>query len=160
MLARVLKRRTSLEQQDAEVFLETEFRTREGRFDLALSVYQIDRGEELQAACEHVLSFISPKRGVALLNAQGVAGPSLRISPGSTLFRFTRTQHRELVFEDEDAPRTFTQTLVPMLQQRGTRFSGGDLLKYAHARLDARDTEREEAMAEAPRRKDWRPERP
>lgn len=156
MIFRILKRRTSLELDDPDMLLDIEFRCREDNApDLRPSVYLVtDQAEALRAFCEHVVSFISPPRGGAGLDVDGLEGFELHPDPGQTLFTFANEQHRELLFDDEQALRQFVKALFDELEARATSFSKSQL--YDYVREHAAEPEWAQALETAPQARRWK----
>lgn len=156
MILRILKRRTSLELDDPDLLLDIEFRNRaDNEPDLRPSVYLVsDNSEALRVFCEHVASFISPPRGGGGVDVDGLRGFEVHEDPGQTMFTFANEQHRELLFEDEDALRAFVGALLGELSGRAVPFSKTQVHEYV--RTHATDAEWKLALDTAPQASKWR----
>ena len=154
MLLRVLKRRTSLELDDAALVLDLEFSARDGKPDLALSVYRAQNNQEaLQLYCEHAVGCVSPPGGRGAFDLDGVAGPVERAVPGASLFALARERHRELVFDDGDDVRQFVARVVESRSKRSVRFESSTA--YARIRELRKDDAWEAAFQQSPNRDRW-----
>ena len=156
MIFRILKRRTSLEFDDPDLLLDIEFRDRtDNTPDLKPSVYLVtDDSEALRAYCEHVASFISPPRGGHGLDVDGLDGFVVHEDPGQTMFAFANEQHRELLFEDEEALRSFLATLIGGLSERAVQFTKAQVHDYVRTHAD--DPEWKVALETAPKASKWK----
>jgi len=156
VLVRILKRRTSLELDDPQQLLDVEFRRRSDHApDLRPSVYQVDGAEEaLRAFCEHAVSFISPPRGGAGADVQGLGGFTLEVDPGRTLFEFANDHHRELIFHDEAALLGFLMDLVDGFPTRAVKHTKEEILAYVLEH--ANEPEWQTALATAPQGASWK----
>lgn len=144
LLLRHLRRFTSLE-LSAREFAELNFGSREDSelFDHTLSVYEVEEGQALQAHAEHMASFMSkpPKKGAQALLLQGFPDLDTAESPGDTDFKFTKDQHRELNFLNDDEVLEVAAVVLEELESRLRLSAPDDIWSYVCARLEQDDAE-------------------
>jgi hypothetical protein len=146
-LLRLGRRRSSWELQDASAIADVEFRSGEGH-DLTPSAYEVDARDEhelraltVQVCTEHAASFLgSPPTGVPPLDISGIDRPIA--TPGTTLFRYANSCHRELLFaNDAELLRVVERIKSEITNRRVEDVTRSDMLGYASERLSTNDPE-------------------
>ncbi len=137
-LLRISKSKAAWEEGDVEQILKTNFRLRDGNWDLEPSVYEISepRDEDyerssLRAHVEHVASFLGPPANPSLhrLDAEGITA-DVTASPGQTRFQFANLAHREIRLDGEASLRALVQQLLDEVASRGVPVAIADVLDY------------------------------
>jgi hypothetical protein len=163
ILLRLGRNYTTWESADIDEICAIAFRGVHG-VDLEPSVYEIDAGGQgptppfvIRAHAEHAASHQETRKptGGIDLDVTGLFDARIRVSVGDTLFHFTQSAHRELIFADAAAVRSFAVALKAHLPTRSYKVTREDLLTYAAERLSARDEEWLRARATGPL-KDWK----
>ena len=138
LLLRVTKRKSSWE--DAVGFDEsfrTEFRAKDGSFDLNLSVYEIDDYDErvIQTYAEHAAGLgLNPPRGATNLDLSYPERPVVK-TPGTSIFQFTKHAHRELPFIDKQELEGFARRLYDEVCIRSRKTTKQQLREYVRSRV-------------------------
>jgi|JI10StandDraft_1071094.scaffolds.fasta_scaffold57749_3 hypothetical protein len=149
---RVLKRYTSLEETDFEIFFKAEFH-RAGRPDLDLSIFDIAAACVVQTHAECVVSWLDPplknRGGLAVDGCSGTHTP--RRTPAETEFAYTKGNHLELGFLHEEELRAFARHAFDSRAARDRCASREEVRTYGRAQLAAGDREWEEAIARKPK---------
>lgn len=144
LLIRFSKRRTSWESTDASFICKSEFKDRNGNYDLRPSVYEIDDQEIVRTYAEHIAAIpIDPERGNGCSAVDFFLGSSVKVEQtvGMKDFQLIFRQHRELVFSDKDEIETVISTIVDEIEARHWKVSKSDVQNYARERLSAEDEE-------------------
>ncbi len=150
VLIRFSKRRSSWapERTDADV-QKIEFSDKHGNPDLRPSVYEIALEDLVRAYAEHATN-IDPRRGALGLDLGGLA-QSIRATPGTSTFAFTREAHREIELGDL---RELLELIVDLRAAFGDRsypVTQDEIVAYAKDRLSKGDDEWRRAVAAAKR---------
>jgi hypothetical protein len=146
-LVRLLKRKTSLEQDSLSSFLDVEFRNKDGSLDLNLSVYRLEKltGEPLIRTCaEHTAGNNLNPQTRACLNVAETSGWSLESSPTQNAlfnFSFSSDIHHEIKFDNETTLQSFFSQLMPTLQSRHQNVSVQEMTLYAYQKYMLEDVE-------------------
>lgn len=146
-LIRLMRRRLTAWEEDADTLVDVEFRNRDGTIDLRPSVYEVDVAEAdgpsfaLRARSEHhaamELGLGSPCREHDLSAWHDVDHQS----PGNPRFEFIRDSHRELVFESPEQLRQFLHEVLPEARRTAVLHKKGDIRGYASERMRRADAE-------------------
>jgi hypothetical protein len=155
MLVRFAKRKAAWEATtNSDVFIETEFGRGDG-IDLKPSVYETEVGQPIliRAYAEHAASFnLNPRRGAVAID---LSGGTTRATPGKSLFDFTRSCHRELIFADETEMRGFLKGIFEDVTARTYRTEKKDVPEFVRARVTAKDPEWIQFCDGCEKKKEW-----
>jgi hypothetical protein len=159
MLLRIGRRRAVGEGETAEEFAQLQFRRKDGTLDLRPSLYEIEdtAAQIVRAYAEHAASLLqSPPKGGAHFDVSGLADLLLSTSPGETRFRFTREQHRELVFETESLAMAFVEALHAQLSTRMCTTALAEIAAHIRGRITDGDAEWLTFARDPTTPKDWK----
>ncbi len=135
---------------DAVAVCDAEFREKDGTTDLKVSVYQLGGPADVVQACaEHAASIPLDPKATANVDFEGLTSPPVN-APGPGRFAFTRTAHRNIVFESREALVTAVASLLADLGDRLHRVNRDQLRDYVRARRDAADPEWTAFLAACP----------
>lgn len=140
MLLRVGKRRTSIESDNHAQFVQVEFATSDGSVDRRLSVYQISPDDLVRCRTEHFASAHLGPTAHPNFDVEGLHG-RIEDTEGTSRFQFTRTAHRELIFDSDEAVARFAKQLLEEHASRRHSVEKSEMKTYVIARLRTQDTE-------------------
>ena len=122
-----LKRRLAAWEENRSVkeIQQLEFRTRDGRPDLRVSVYDVvdEHAVIVQTCAEHAAAVpLDPGRTIDSIPCDGTPHPVV-ISAGHLAFAFVRDHHREIMLADETALLgLIAYAAVALVEQRVVRW--------------------------------------
>lgn len=153
MLLRILKRKTSLE-SPLDEFIKVEFSTDNGRPDLALSVYEVEKHETIRAYSEHYAGLRLRPDTRTNLDASDCGTGTVIVAPGRTGFRFADAAHREICLRLVADLHSLAERIYNQREQRAVRVTKTDVREYFVTRVQANDAEWLRLIPTLP--EDWR----
>jgi hypothetical protein len=146
-LIRLLKRRASIE-GGLDDLIETEFKTKDGSYDLRVSVYALvlSLNEELVQTCaEHTAgNDLDPRPKATLDMADAASAAHIKQTPTQNkIFDFTYTSsiHHEVEFDDESSLKSYLRNIFEGIANRSRNIEKRAITTYAYARYNINDQE-------------------
>lgn len=156
MLLRCLKRRASAEAETPEEFIDAELIDRNGRYDLHLSVYQLDENHSTRVLCEHQAGSDLDPKPHCLIDLREAVTTIVLETPGETGFQYTQTRHREVTLESDEDAIAFGKRIFELLSGIGYKVSLADMRSYLALCVNESDPEWLAFFSGSPKGPKWR----
>lgn len=154
MLARIVKRRKSLESPDELYSIEFRRADRAGP-DLALSAYDVPQAALAQTHAEHGAGAgLDPPRRGCQVDLAGLRPQVVRV-PGAGSFSLTRDAHREVRLASADDLRRLAEEVFAQVATRAGEVARGEILAHAAAQISAGDLEWLTFCRKSPKARAW-----
>ena len=146
MLLRLLRRKVSLECKTPQEFVEAEFKTNEGQYDLSLSVFEVEDLTEIvvRTKAETTAGNNLDPKPRASVDVEGTATWKIETTPtinGLMDFRFSSQAHRELKITSETDLKELATHLLGDLTGRKKEASKDQVCEYGYQRYIDLDDE-------------------
>lgn len=139
-------------------FVDAEFRTPDGDFDLALSVYDIDDASDTitRTGAEHFATAnLDPPRDSLGADLSGIRQHPPVPSPGSECFKYLDDVHREIRLNDSSELVQLAATVLAEAEARKRQCIGRSVKEYVRQLIRDDDPEWKEFFKTAPNGQRW-----